>query len=225
MGSWDYREQWCRCRCAGERPPHQGVLQPKGTFRHPAKFRSRPRFGAAADRQYCRHIPGQGIFWLVFEGSRGSHHIAVQVAAGPQGRPQATDNRRNGRLEILLQNAMELKPLPGRGPHGVVAILIGQRSRVRYNSGGITHPDCGCAASSGSLFLPFDPVIAVVLLVRPVKLKDLNSIFGEVGGIFQQFTGQRFAKKLLCSLIPLAWSASFQPQALEEGLFAGESGP
>ena len=49
---------------------------------------------------------------LVVQRGRAGHHIAFYVAAGRDRGQQRVIDPRNGRFEVLLDDAVELKPLP-----------------------------------------------------------------------------------------------------------------
>ena len=59
-------------------------------------------------------------------GAGRGHDVAFDVAAGPQRAEQTAIDVGNGLLEVALENAVQLKALPGGDAQGAVGELPGQ---------------------------------------------------------------------------------------------------
>jgi len=89
---------------------------------------------------------------------------------------------------------VKLKPLASGDSHGMVPVLIRELIQRQIELRG--DKPAGRTGSQHELivfFLPFNPVIAIVLLVGTMKFKNLYGITTEMGGVFQQLAGYGFA--------------------------------
>jgi hypothetical protein len=92
---------------------------------------------------------------------------------------------------------VQLNALAGGGSQGAVAVLVGEAIEGEIQLwGDIPAGVAGTQHHLIVLLLALGTVVAVILLVRAMKLKDLNRRFREVVGILQQFAGHGLAQEV-----------------------------
>ena len=129
-----------------------------------------------------------------------AHDVAVDVAASGDRVEQNRIDRLQGRLQIRLDDSVELDRLPRRQPHRVVAVVARdavERQPLRGREDAARNAN---AQHEGKCLLHFlagalGPQIAIVLQVHAMEFHQLRVILGNgAGDLLAQALGQRTAQ-------------------------------
>lgn len=160
--------------------------------------------GGSLGGQGDRHFVGQ-LSQLVMDATDAfggtAHDVSVYIATRCQRRQFHRVDPMNRLTQVVFQDAVQLQRLAGGDLDGRVAKLVtevqlGQHLLAGDSTAGDAAADHHRERFSATLFFQFCPFVAVVLLVSPVKLQQLDIVFIEVIGIGSQFFADRAAQEL-----------------------------
>ena len=137
--------------------------------------------------------------------SGAGHDVAFHVAARPERGQQTAVDARDGRLEVALENAVELNALAGGEAQRAVRVLaskiVQRQILVRQDAaaGNLAsdHEHVVLAQSLGPARLAG---VAVLLLIGAVELEQALVLVVEFGSVLLQFLGDVAAQARLFSL-------------------------
>ena len=139
----------------------------------------------------------------VFVWRGTAHHVPLDIAAGAECRQLRIVDRPDGRLQVGLENAVQLEALPRRNPHRPIGMCFAEikfrqelcRGHLAAGNPRADHATVGFVfARAIRIFLTAD--VSVILLIAAVKLDELQGVAGKVIDVGRQFLGESAAQLL-----------------------------